>query len=85
MSSIKLCPKPFNFKYPKPKGKIRGTVQKEEVVECVSDEQKDYHKVAQLLEWADGGFSIRLGYYLKPVEQKKPIGCGVLKQHSYPI
>jgi hypothetical protein len=58
---IKACPKSFDFKE-----EGRGTVHKEELVEHLERDDKDYHKLAQLLEWEDGEWSIRLGYYLKP-------------------
>lgn len=66
MSSIKPCPKPFSFTNPQTKEKEGGTVLREEVVECKTVEHRDYYKIAQLLQWDDGRFSIRLAYYLKP-------------------
>jgi hypothetical protein len=57
---IKPCPKPFNLKR---EGK--GTVHKEELVEHLKRKDKDYYKMAQLLEWENDGWSIRIGYYLK--------------------
>jgi hypothetical protein len=59
--TIKSCPKTFDLG-----DEGRGTVHKEELVEHLDREDKDYHKLAQLLEWEDGEWSIRLGYYLKP-------------------
>jgi hypothetical protein len=58
---INPCPKTFDFG-----DEGRGTVRKEELVEHLEREDKDYHKLAQLLEWEHGEWSIRLGYYLKP-------------------
>jgi len=58
---IKPCPKTFNFP-----SVGRGTVHREELVEKLEQEPKDYYKVAQLLEWEDGGWSVRFGYYIKP-------------------
>jgi len=58
---IKPCPKPYTEG-----GKRRGTIHKEEKIEILKGEHKDYYKVAQLLEWDYGEWSIRLGYYLKP-------------------
>lgn len=61
MSSIKLCPKPFIF------SNGEGTVIKEEMVELSNDKNRDFYKLAQLLKWKDDGYSIRIGYYLKPL------------------
>jgi hypothetical protein len=58
---IKPCPKTFNFP-----SVGKGTVHREELVEKLEQEPKDYYKVAQLLEWEDGGWSVRFGYYIKP-------------------
>lgn len=58
---IQKCPKPFKFK-----NVGRGIVHREELVEKLEQEPKDYYKVAQLLEWEDGGWSVRFGYYIKP-------------------
>lgn len=71
MSSIKPCPKPFSFTNPQTKKKECGTVLREEVVERKSTEHRDYHKIAQLLQWENGRFSIRLAYYLKPSGAKE--------------
>jgi hypothetical protein len=57
---IKSCPKHFDFGE-----EGSGTVHKEELVEHLDREDKDYHKLAQLLEWEHGEWSIRLAYYLK--------------------
>jgi hypothetical protein len=60
---IAPCPKEFHFK-----GVGKGIVHKEELVEKLEEEPKDYYKVAQLLEWKNGesAWSIRFGYYIKP-------------------
>jgi hypothetical protein len=63
---IRPCPKPFNFKYPEDAEKRGGIVREEELVELHEGEKRDYYKVAQLLEWKDGRWSFRLGYYKKP-------------------
>jgi hypothetical protein len=59
---IRKCPKPFNFP-----NIGKGIVHREELVEKLEEEPKDYYKVAQLLEWKNGesAWSIRFGYYLK--------------------
>jgi len=58
---IRSCPKPYTEA-----GKRRGTIHKEEKIEVLEGGRKDYYKVAQLLEWDYGAWSIRFGYYLKP-------------------
>lgn len=35
-------------------------------MELLEGTERDYYKVVQLLEWKDDGWSVRLGYYLKP-------------------
>jgi hypothetical protein len=71
MSSIKPCPKPFSFINPQTKKKEVGIVHRQELVENTSSEHRDYYKVAELLQWKDNGFSIRLGYYLRPCGAKE--------------
>ena len=61
MSSIKPYPKPFKF------SNGEGTVELEVPVELSSDKDKDFYKFAQLLKWKDDGYSIRIGYYFKPL------------------
>lgn len=63
---IKPCPKPFIFTDPQTHKKEGGTVHQQELIEHLKQKPKDYYKVAELLEWQDGAWSIRLGYYLKP-------------------
>jgi hypothetical protein len=58
---IALCPKKSRMK-----GVGNATIYREELVEKLEQKPKDYYKVAQLLEWEDDGWAIRLGYYLKP-------------------
>ena len=36
------------------------------MIEYLESGERDYYKVAQLLEWRNGTWSVRLGYYLKP-------------------
>jgi hypothetical protein len=63
---IRDCPKPFYFTTPEDKRVEGGTVHQEELVEHLEGEERDYYKVVQLLEWRDDGWSVRLGYYLRP-------------------
>ena len=63
---IRPCPKPFYFTTPEKKKVEGGTVHREELIEYSVGEERDYYKVIQLLEWRDDGWSVRLGYYLRP-------------------
>jgi hypothetical protein len=63
---IRPCPKRFKFTNPQTGEKERGTVHKQEEIEYLETEHRDYRKVVELLEWDSDGWSIRFGYYLKP-------------------